>query len=56
MQPTNANTRKVKISDLYGEAGLIYIRYHAEIEEKENGQKKIKGKRPPFSKIMKQIE
>ena len=55
MQPTNANTRKVKISDLYGEAGLIYIRYHAEIETKSNGQKKIGGNRPSFSRIGRQF-
>ena len=42
--------------EIYGEAGLIYIRYNAEIEVKENGQKKIKDTRPPFSKIQKQIE
>jgi len=54
MQPTNANTRKVKISDLYGEAGLIYIRYHATIETKPNGQKKIKGKHPKFLQIEEQ--
>ena len=51
-QPSATTTPK----KIYGEAGLIYIRYNAEIEVKENGQKKIKGTRPPFSKIQKQIE
>ena len=40
----------------YGEAGLIYIRYNATIENKPNGQKKIGGSRPPYSKIQKQID
>ena len=40
---------------IYGEAGLIYIRYHATIETKPNGQKKVGGSRPAFSKITKQI-
>ena len=43
-QPSATTTPK----KIYGEAGLIYIRYNAEIEVKENGQKKIKGTRPPF--------
>ena len=38
-------------SKLYSEAGLIYIRYDAPIESKPNGQKKIGGGRPAFSKI-----
>ena len=51
-QPSSKNTPK----EVYGEAGLIYIRYNAEVEEKPNGRKKIGGKRPLFSKITKQIE
>ena len=46
----------LKPSEIYGQAGLIYIRYNATIEEKANGQKKIGGTSPPFSKIDKQIE
>ncbi|MFM7978218.1 MAG: hypothetical protein ACKPKO_02790, partial [Candidatus Fonsibacter sp.] len=48
--PTNSPAR------IYGDAGLVYIRYHAQIEPKPNGQKKIGGSRPAFSKITKQIE
>ena len=40
---------------LYGDAGLIYIIYHAQTESKPNGQKKIGGCRPALSKITKQI-
>ena len=43
-------------AQIYGEAGLIYIRYHATIENKPNGQKKIGGSRPAFSKIQKQVQ
>ena len=42
-------------SEIYGNAGLIYIRYDAKIESKPGGQKKIGGSRPAFSKIQKQI-
>ena len=41
---------------IYGEAKLIYIRYNAKNEERENGQKKVKGEYPPFTKIQKQPE
>jgi hypothetical protein len=41
---------------IYGEANLIYIRYNATIEEKGNGQKKIKGDYPQFTKIERQPE
>ena len=34
----------------------MYIRYNATIEDKPNGQKKIGGTRPAYSKITKQIE
>ena len=30
-------------AQIYGDAGLIYIRYHAQIEAKPNGRKKIGG-------------
>ena len=39
---------------IYGGAGLMYIRYHAAIEEKANGQKKIKGNYPKFTQIEEQ--
>ena len=32
--------RTITPAKLYGEAGLIYIRYHATIESKPNGQKR----------------
>ncbi|MFM7981473.1 MAG: hypothetical protein ACKPKO_19365 [Candidatus Fonsibacter sp.] len=41
---------------IYGDAGLIYIRYHAQIETKPNGQKKIGGSRPVFSNITEQMD
>ena len=47
---------KLSPAQIYGDAGLIYIRYHAQIETKSNGQKKIGGSPPPFSKIKKQID
>ena len=47
---------KLSPAQIYGDAGLIYIRYHAQIETKSNGQKKIGGSRPVFSKITKQID
>ena len=43
-------------SEIYGSAGLIYIRYDARIESKPGGQKKIGGSRPAFSKIQRQIQ
>ena len=39
---------------VYAEAGLIYIRYPATIDTKPNGQKKINGRRPAYTKIEKQ--
>ena len=41
-------------AQIYGDAGLLYIRYDARIEAKPGGQKKIAGARPAFSKIQKQ--
>ncbi|MFM7984040.1 MAG: hypothetical protein ACKPKO_32415, partial [Candidatus Fonsibacter sp.] len=42
-------------AQIYGDANLIFIRYHAQIETKPNGHKKIGGTRPAFSKIKEQI-
>jgi hypothetical protein len=41
-------------SQIYGNAGLIYIQYHATIDNKPSGQKKINRNRPPFSTITEQ--
>ena len=49
-------TPKLSPAQIYGDAGLIYIRHHAQIESKPNGQKKIGGSRPVFSKITQQID
>ena len=35
----NSNVAPTTPAQFYGDAGLIYIRYHAEIESKPNGQK-----------------
>ena len=43
-------------AQIYCDAGLIYIIYHAQIEAKPNGQNNIGGSRPAFSKITKQID
>ena len=51
MSNTNTPTNPAQI---YSEAGLIYIRYPATIDTKANGQKKINGKRPAYTKIEKQ--
>jgi hypothetical protein len=50
---SNTTTSKLSPDQIYGEAGLIYIRYHAQIETKSNGQKKIGGSQPVFSRITK---
>ncbi len=47
---------KLSPHQIYGYVGLIYIRYHAKIKTKSNGQKKIGGSRPSFSKITKEID
>ena len=52
---SNTTTSKLSPAKIYGDAGLIYIRYHAQIETKPNGQRKIGGTRPAFSKIKEQI-
>ena len=49
----NTNT-PTEPTDVYVEAGFIYIRYHATIDTKTNGQNKINGKRPACTKITKQ--
>ena len=49
-------TSKPSPAQIYGDPGLIYIRYHAQIETRPNGHKKIGGSRPAFSKITKQID
>ena len=48
-------TSKLSPAQIYGDANLIFIRYHAQIETKSNGHKKIGGSRPAFSKIKEQI-
>ena len=47
-------TPKLAPVQIYGDGGLIYISYHAQIETKPNGQKNIGGPRPAFSSITKQ--
>ena len=42
------------IAKQYTEAGLIYMRLHTTIVTKENGQNKIGGSRPLYSKITEQ--
>ncbi|MFM7982925.1 MAG: hypothetical protein ACKPKO_26735, partial [Candidatus Fonsibacter sp.] len=48
------NTSTLSPAQIYGDANMIFIRYHAQIETKPNGQKKIGGSRPAFSKIKEQ--
>ena len=52
---SNTTTSKLSPAQIYGDANLIFIRYDAQIETKSNGQKKIGGIRPAFSKIKEQI-
>ena len=55
MEITNQHTTsKDTPAQIYGESGLIYIRYSASIETKPNGQNNIGGSRPAFSIITKQ--
>ena len=52
------SSRKVRTftpSQIYGEAGLIYIRHPGRVEDKPGGQKKIGGSRPAYSRITKQL-
>ena len=48
----------MKISEIYNESGIMYIRFDADVDIKPNGQKKIGGKRNSvaFSKLEKQPE
>ena len=43
---------KLSPVQIYGNGGLIYIRYDASIVTKPNGQKQIRGSRPAFSSIV----
>ncbi|MFM7980843.1 MAG: hypothetical protein ACKPKO_16150, partial [Candidatus Fonsibacter sp.] len=43
-------------AQIYGDAGLIYIRCHAQIETKPNGQNNIGGSRRAFSNITKRTD
>ena len=52
---SNTTSSKLSPAQIYGDANLIFIRYDAQIETKSNGQKKIGGIRPAFSKIKEQI-
>ena len=52
----NSNIAPKSPAQIYGDAGLIYIRYRAQIEAKPNGQKKIGGSRPAFSRTTKQMD
>ena len=54
MQIQPKTMKKYTPAEIYGNAGLLYIRYDARIEAKPGGQKKIGGGRPPFSKIQNQ--
>ena len=47
--------RTITPAQIYGEAGLIYIKYGAKIEATPNGHKKTGGSRPAYSKIQKQL-
>ena len=52
----SCEARKITLSQLYKESNLMYIRYNATIEDKPNGQKKIGGTRPAYSKIEEQVD
>ena len=56
MANSNVTTVAPKLApvQIYGDAGLSCVRYHVQIETKPNGQKKIGGSRPAFSKTTKQ--
>ena len=53
---TQANTTRNAPAQIYGDAGLIYIRYHAQIETKPNGQNNIGGAHIALRKITQQID
>ena len=44
------------IRQIYKESGITFIRYDGEVETTPNGQNKIGGSRPAFSKMNKQVE
>ena len=48
--------RRMTISQIYKESGIMYIRYDGEIETQSNGQQKIGGSRPAFNNMEKQVE
>ncbi|MFM7853311.1 MAG: hypothetical protein ACKO96_15670 [Flammeovirgaceae bacterium] len=50
------NTSTFSPAQIYGDANLIFSRYHAESGTKANGNKKIGGSRPPFKGIQEQIK
>ena len=50
------NTSRLTPSEIYGDANLIFIRYHAQIVTKSNGDKKVGGSRPPLKGIQEQIK
>ena len=54
MANTNV-TSTLSPAQIYGDANMIFIRYHAQIETKPNGHNKIGGSRPAFSRITEQI-
>ncbi|MFM7988503.1 MAG: hypothetical protein ACKPKO_55240 [Candidatus Fonsibacter sp.] len=58
MENSNISSVAAKLSpvQIYGDARLIDIRYDAPIEAKPNGQMKIEGSRPAFSKITKKVD
>ena len=45
---SSSTTSSLTPEQIYGDAGLIFIRYDAEIVTKSNGDKKIGGARPPY--------
>ena len=55
--PNQGNTTAYTPAHVYGDAGLIYIRYHERIEIMSSGQNNnIGGARPALNKIAKQID
>ncbi|MFM7979233.1 MAG: hypothetical protein ACKPKO_07950 [Candidatus Fonsibacter sp.] len=52
----SCNYQTYSTAHIYGYAGRIYIRYHAQIETKPNGRNNIGGSRPAFSKFTKLID
>ena len=48
--------RRMTISKIYNESGLMVIRYDGKIKDHANGQKEIAGNRPTNSKMNKQVQ